>query len=1358
MEALRGVYAPGRMTVAVRMPPSALALAVAMALALSGCGGGGGGGGNVRPAAPPVTTPPVTTPPPDTVPPTTLPPVTTPPDIPPPTTPPPTTPPDVPPPTGPVSPAGDGFRFWDGAAGPKGNNAINGGNGVWQAAGSSSNWTDAGGAINAAYSNGSFAVFQDAPGTVTVDASNGDVTAAGMQFSTYGYVVQGDAIHLVGSDADPTHSVIQVGDGTADGIYDLATINNVLAGDTTLVKTDLGKLVLAGTDTYSGGTTISAGILQVGNGGTMGSVVGDVTNNAALAFNRSDNISFGGVISGSGTLTQAGTGKLAVTGLNTYAGGTFVTGGTLEFVPGASLGAGDITVGSSRSFFDPAATLQIDDGVAPVNRIVLQNAGILDNAGAIGGNFAVGVNGVGQLATNGPIVRNHDSGSIHGSHAGVSFDGTTGSVENHSGGLIEGGDVGVELAYGGSVANEGAGSVIRSMGGTAIVAGSVSNRAGAAILSGGTAIDFRVGGGVINDGVGSSITSMNGVAVNVLVTPGGVQNTGGGTISGATTAIYLEHGGNVVNSVGSTIESTASAGGACTPVGKCAIFVASGANVPGRGNGELTLANAGTIIGNVQMIGTAINSATLSAGGSIKGDLDIGLMSNSHLALVGSAGTTKLYSQAVTGKTTFAGYLDGPGAGTWVIDNDDLKPSYINMVGGTLQVGTGGTQGSLGQTADVAIYHGNLVFDRSDNVTYKGSITGGYSEAYDGTLVQAGTGTLSLTGSEVFPTHISIERGTLQIGDLGDATSPSYGAAMIMPGIADNGSLVFNHSGVVRAGSISGTGSITQNGSSTLILGGGNTYTGGTTINAGLLASMFALPGDASVNQGGILDGASGGSPNPGLPGVTGNLRNAGKVLVHGGDSNIGGDYAQTASGRLAINLGSKLAVSGAATLGGGTLEITGADPGYVSNAHTNVVTAAGGLTGTFGQLIKDTGVVFTSTTVHYDANNAWLDTTGLNVTTAAAGNGVTYTPASLGSAQRVQGAFTQLDNNLAATGTPAAPTEFVQAAGQFQQAPNLQAAQASLRSLSGQLHAASAAMTFEAIDASSRALADHFDDLLGKNAVYGTWMHNLSVGGDMGRAGYDGVGFQLNGWLVGNDMKIGSSGVAGFAFGQSRGQQQLDQSYDHNRSRSTEAMFYAGWLNGNWYTQGRFGVGHFQQDVSRRLLLGSSAQGVSTDYAGNYNVAYGESGLHLDWAGTRVSPFISAEYASIDRGAFAEEGAGGFGLRAGAQTLDRTQAGLGMRAAHHWTFDGGRSIDFNASAQFQRTLASRGDVFDASFVGIQQWQPLTGIGLSRYRALLNVGVNAALSERTSVNLGYDYQKGQRDEAQMMSARWVMAL
>ena len=87
----------------------------------------------------------------------------------------------------------------------------------------------------------------------------------------------------------------------------------------------------------------------------------------------------------------------------------------------------------------------------------------------------------------------------------------------------------------------------------------------------------------------------------------------------------------------------------------------------------------------------------------------------------------------------------------------------------------------------------------------------------------------------------------------------------------------------------------------------------------------------------------------------------------------------------------------------------------------------------------------------------------------------------------------------------------------------------------------------------------------------------------------------------------------------------------------------------------------------------------------------------------------------------------------------------------------GGGTVDFSARAQWQRTLASHGDVFDASFVGLQQWRPLVGIGLSRYSGLLGIGLDATLSTQTTLQFGYNYEIGQSDHAQMLSARLHMA-
>ena len=90
--------------------------------------------------------------------------------------------------------------------------------------------------------------------------------------------------------------------------------------------------------------------------------------------------------------------------------------------------------------------------------------------------------------------------------------------------------------------------------------------------------------------------------------------------------------------------------------------------------------------------------------------------------------------------------------------------------------------------------------------------------------------------------------------------------------------------------------------------------------------------------------------------------------------------------------------------------------------------------------------------------------------------------------------------------------------------------------------------------------------------------------------------------------------------------------------------------------------------------------------------------------------------------------------------------------AARQWRFDGGRELAIGAHAQWFRTLGMDGEAMDASFVGLQQWSPLLGIGLSRHGSLAGVGLDARLSPRAMFKLAYDYEQGQYDSAHGMSA------
>ncbi|MEN5275310.1 autotransporter-associated beta strand repeat-containing protein, partial [Brucella sp. TWI432] len=133
------------------------------------------------------------------------------------------------------------------------------------------------------------------------------------------------------------------------------TMPGLIYGFGSVEQSGVGTTMLTGNNTYTGGTTITAGILELGDGGTSGSIVGDVntgtdaTHNGMLGFNRRDTISFDGVISGTGGVLQAGIGTTVLTAHNTYTGGT-------------NLNAGILSVSSDSNLGDASGALRFDGG------------------------------------------------------------------------------------------------------------------------------------------------------------------------------------------------------------------------------------------------------------------------------------------------------------------------------------------------------------------------------------------------------------------------------------------------------------------------------------------------------------------------------------------------------------------------------------------------------------------------------------------------------------------------------------------------------------------------------------------------------------------------------------------------------------------------------------------------------------------------------------------------------------------------------------------------------------------------------------------------------------------------------------
>jgi autotransporter-associated beta strand protein len=567
------------------------------------------------------------------------------------------------------------------------------------------------------------------------------------------------------------------------------------------------------------------------------------------------------------------------------------------------------------------------------------------------------------------------------------------------------------------------------------------------------------------------------------------------------------------------------------------------------------------------------------------------------------------------------------------------------------------------------------------------------------------------------------------------------------PAKFDWGDVTVNFSGTSSwNNAISGAGGLIKQGSGRLNLDVVDSYTGLTQVQGGTLA-VFALSSPVQIGAQGTLMSAD--TPqNPVGITVNNSVTNAGVLVVSQGNVNVTGNYVQQGNGRMAVSLGSQLSVNGTATLSGGDLYVYGANSNYTLNSHTTVLTAAGGLTGTFSALSTAPSVALIAT-LNYDPNSAWLNVQQVNLSQI---QGLPFTAASYGAAQRAQSAFEQINTQLQgeASGTPASAA-FIAGAASLQHAVSTDVMQHSLASLSGQLHAASAAMTFEAIDAGTRALSDRFDSLLDAPKA-GSWAQSLGYHGGMSRSGYENVGYDLSGSLVGEDYRIGSNGIAGYALGQSQGLGRLIESADQGHSHALEGMLYGGVVRGAWYTMGRFGIGSYRETMRRQLELGNQFAGVASDINGRYGVAYGESGYRLALGRTQFTPYMSLQYAQIQRDGFNELGAYGFGLKSAAQSTARWQAGAGLRATHDWALARGGSLRLQGRMLWQQSFGLRGEVFDASFSGINQFAPLGGVGLSRYGGVFGTTLDWRMTPRASLQLGYDQYLAQRQQSKMATA------
>ena len=640
------------------------------------------------------------------------------------------------------------------------------------------------------------------------------------------------------------------------------TFNGQIMGSGALtVDGDNGtKLTLLGCNTYTGGTTIACMVtLQLGDGGTTGSITGDVVNNGTLAFDRSDPITFSGSICGNGGI-EIKDGTVTLSGINTFHGDTNVdSGATL-----ADAAAGAFSP-NSEMYLGPGAILNVnyDETVMDLtdsstsSTVNIASSKTLTVYNSAANTFDGMINGLGALTvTGGPGGSLTLLGSNGYSGGTTLMDGVTLYVGNGS-------------AIGGGTLNASAASSAPTL---APTGASVSLTNNVVVNPSGLILNYQGSPDTLTlSGIISDYSLPDPLTINGNVVLSGVNTYSGQTILNEGT-LYVTNSASlgasdlVVNNTG-PLPALAPSGGDVTlsnpitvPAAGLALNVAGSAHtltlsgvISDNGSlgslqivGPVTLSGANTYSG-----GTTITNVTTASGVTIGSDGGLG---TGPVTAVGSDLNFTSAAPTLTGAhfsgVTMATFFGNPILNQLTLDESNLAFEGTSAVLNSL-VSDGATAGNtiaLGSSTALTFHTAN-----GGDTVYHGTISGS-----TGSVVVDGVGgTLDLEGTNSYGGGTTLKDGVTLLVSNGASIGNgalNAGAATTAPVLAPTGgtvslsnNIVVNATGLnlnylgspyilILSGSISDFGTldpVVVNGGT--VLSGTSTYSGGTTLNAGPL-------------------------------------------------------------------------------------------------------------------------------------------------------------------------------------------------------------------------------------------------------------------------------------------------------------------------------------------------------------------------------------------------------------------------------------------------------------------------------------------------------------------------------------------
>jgi fibronectin-binding autotransporter adhesin len=812
--------------------------------------------------------------------------------------------------------------------------------------------------------------------------------------------------NLIGGVGD---SIVTRAFGTADLIAQSGTFGGTIGGSGRLTKTGSGTLTLTGGNTYSNGTTISAGVVQVTNtsGSALGSgqviignsgtesgqltVDGGAISVSSIQMGR-QNTASGTIVQNSGTVNV--TNEIQMAGLVAGATGTTgryeIYGGTLTvgtFLQVGRLGTGVFAqdgetsvVNVNRTGSEPALIL---GGAGTASGTYTLNAGTLNvpNSSARVGTSG---SGVGQINVNGGTA------NLHSLHLGYQ-DTTSGTVVQNGGtvtvanevqmaGMAAGATTARYELYGGTltigsflqVGRLGTGVFIQDGADTVVNI----NRNDDALTIGGTGTGtYTLSNGTLNVNNHLAQIAVNGTATGTLNVSGGVANFKRGLVLARrdNSVGTLVQDGGVVNVGTLTGHST---------YGTFGLLVSANEGT-GTTNGTYDL-NGGELRTN--LITTRGDLAAIHWSGGTLRPYDADLAVSVPLTLDGGGATFNSTQADGTVRTITVGAAIGQsggvfgptkaGAGVLRYNTANTYTGPTEIQAGTLRLGAAGTLSDVARTSIVAdaLLDLNNISEEVGSVAGGGNVTlgsGTLTTGGDGTssefsgnmtgtgrLLKKGVGTMTLSGAGSNMGHLVVDGGTLAlVGSAGVIANNSLyvGDAAGSDGtvtVADSATLHFNSTGTEFKVGNSGTGRIVQSGGVVSQSAAGAMYLGFTATGNG----TYEISG-GTLDQGSLSIGQSGG--------IGTFTQTGGDVIAHRdvriGRSSAGvGSYTLSA-GNLSVRNDAPGSPSGRLNVGfDGTGQGTFTQFGGIVEAVGGVyVSAASGTTGIYqfsgGQLRANT-------------------------------------------------------------------------------------------------------------------------------------------------------------------------------------------------------------------------------------------------------------------------------------------------------------------------------------------------------------------------------------------------------------------